>query len=188
LNKPKEQPRPEDRARGFPYTMGGQVTGSMTTAGLSSLVIVKAMLLERNALKTATRKALDRGIWDAIAWLTWNYDLHWNPGAGSRWQYYYLYGLERACVIAGKRMLGEHDWYREGATLLVDDQEEEGSWRPDDQLGGFGRGPGGKLVFRTEILDTCFAVLFLKRATLIPKRPVLDDGPVTTPSGGTPKK
>ena len=39
-------------------------------------------------------------------------------------------------------------------------------------------------IYKTDVLDTCFALLFLKRATVIPKQPVLDDGPVTTPSGG----
>jgi hypothetical protein len=172
-----------DESRGFAYTLDRESTGSMTTAGLSSLVIVKAMLLERRGLSSAMRAKLDRGIWDGIAWLTLNYTLTSNPGAGGRmWQYYYLYGLERACVIAAKRFLGVHDWYAEGARLLVDVQLEDGRWKPKGQLGAFGAGPGGRSGFQTDVLDTCFALLFLKRATLIPKRPVLE-GPVTTPSG-----
>jgi len=193
---PPDKPEERDRARGFPYTLGRESTGSMTTAGLSSLVIVKAMLMERNALEADMRKKLDRGIWDGIAWLTHYYDLSSNPHGrgpgpggpgfgrgppGRMWQYYYLYGLERACVITGKRYLGAHDWYAEGARLLVDAQKNDGRWKPGDQLGGFGGGPGMGAVFQTDILDTCFALLFLKRATIIPKRPVLE-GPVTTPS------
>ena len=179
---PKLPPAKTDQARGFPYTLGREMTGSMTTAGLSSLAIVKAMLLERNALKPGLRTQLDRGIWDAIAWLTHNYDLESNPGAPGRlWQYYYLYGLERACVILGKRYLGAHDWYAEGARLFVDAQENDGSWKPAGQLGHFGAGPGGASPFRTDVLDTCFALLFLKRATIVPKIPILE-GPVTTPS------
>jgi len=183
-SRPGGQPsstRNLDQARGFPYTLGSLATGSMTAAGLSSLFIVKAMLLERHALRAAVRKQLDRGIWDAIAWLTWNYDLHANPPGVPLWQYYYLYGLERACVISGKRFLGEHEWYPEGARMLVTEQEEDGRWRPGNQLGGFGGLPGAPSTYRTDVLDTCFALLFLKRAALIPRRPVLDDGPVTTP-------
>ena len=97
--KHPERARRKDHARGFPYTPGAPITGSMTTAGLSSLVIVKAMLLERNALKADLRKALDKVIWDAIAWCQLNYPLERNPGMGTTWQYYYLYGLERAFVI-----------------------------------------------------------------------------------------
>jgi hypothetical protein len=169
-----------DRARGFRYTPGFQVTtGSMTAAGMSSLAIVKAMLMERNALGKGLAMRLDRGLWDSIAWLTENYDVRRNPGDGSRWHYYYLYGLERACVITGKVYLGEHDWYREGAELLLDAQQKDGRWKPQDQLAGFGPG-----AYATDVMDTCFALLFLKRATVVPKKPVLDDGPVTTPSGG----
>ena len=175
---------PKDRARGFPYTLGAETTGSMTTAGLSSLVIVKAMLQERGCLAPAMAAKLDKGIWDAIAWLQVNYSVRDNPGAGRRWHYYYLYGLERACVIAAKRFLGEHDWYREGATLLLDAQKAEGPWAPGDQLGGFGGGPPGGVRYKTDLLDTCFALLFLKRATITPKQPVLESPtPVTT--GGT---
>jgi len=162
----------------------------MTTAGLSSLLIVKSMLLERGGLAkgagAALRKDLDQGIWDAIAWLQVNYTLRANPGMGTTWQYYYLYGLERAMVIAAKRMLGPRDWYREGAEMLLRGQQEDGRWQPPGQLGVFGGGPMGGSAFRTDVLDTCFALLFLKRATLTPKKPVLDEpkGPVTTPSGG----
>ncbi len=174
-----------DRARGFPYTPGAPVTGSMTTAGLSSLVIVKAMLLERGALRKDLREDLDRGIWDAIAWCQRNYALERNPGMGTAWQYYYLYGLERAFVIMAKKFIGEHDWYREGAQMLVEAQEDDGRWAPSGQLGMFGMGPmpGRGSMFKTELLDTCFALLFLKRATLLPKKPVLDQ-PTTTPRDG----
>lgn len=172
-----EDEGPFDRARGFPYTKSAEITGSMTTAGLSSLVIVKAMMRERGTLSPAMATKLDKGIWDAIAWLQFNYSVHDNPGAGLRWQYYYLYGLERACVIAGKRFLGEHDWYRDGAALLLDAQKDDGRWAPGGQLGGF----GGGVAYRTCLLDTCFALLFLKRATIKPKEPVLDNpGPVVT--------
>ncbi len=177
--------RPKDRARGFPYTPGGPTTGSMTTAGLSSLAIIKAMLLEKGAVPKALRTKLDRGLWDAIAWLQHNYAIDRNPGRGLTWHYYYLYGLERACVIVGKRFLGAHDWYREGAELLLDSQEDGGRWEPEGQLGGFGGGPGGGTRYRTALLDSCFALLFLKRATLVPKVPVLrKPKPVTTGGGG----
>ena len=176
-----EDEGPHDQARGFPYTLGAEITGSMTTAGLSSLAIVKAMLRERGCLTPAMSAKLDKGLWDAIAWLQLNFTVHENPGAGRTWQYYYLYGLERACVIAGKRFLGAHDWYRVGADLLLDEQKNDGRWAPDGQLGRFGGGPGGPSHYRTELLDTCFALLFLKRATITPKQPVLDNpGPVVT--------
>ncbi len=179
--KPPSKPRYHDRARGFRYALVHPFsTGSMTVAGLSSLAIVKAMLMERKGLKPALKKALDQGMWDAIAWLQQRYSVHENPGEGSTWHYYYLYGLERACVIAGKRYIGANDWYREGASLLIGDQKPDGRWAPGGQASRF---PGFE-IYKTDLLDTCFALLFLKRATVKPKGPVLDDpGPVTTPSG-----
>lgn len=181
----KDPERRRDQARGFPYTPGARITGSMTTAGLSSLVIVKAMLLERKALKKDLRKALDEGIWDAIAWCQVNYSISDNPGMGSTWHYYYLYGLERAFVIMAKRWIGPHDWYREGARLLIDAQKDDGRWKPEGSLRIFGAGPMGQASpFQTDVLETCFALLFLKRTTLVPRKPVLEEppGPTTTPS------
>lgn len=169
-----------DRARGFGYTPGGRATGSMTTAGLSSLVIVKAMLLEQHTLDPELRKRLDQGVWDSIAWLARNYDVDGNPPERSPvWHYYYLYGLERACVIAGKKYLGERDWYRDGSILLVDAQQKDGRWQPPSAVGAWSGGPGP--VYDTAYLDTCFALLFLKRATVLPKVPLLPQ-PVVTPS------
>jgi hypothetical protein len=179
----EETERPKDRARGFPYTLRGPITGSMTTAGLSSLLIVKAMLLEQGAVPKALRVPLDKGIWDAIAWLQRNYTISAYPGRGLTWHYYYLYGLERACVIAGKRFLGAHDWYREGGEMLLDSQEAGGRWEPEGQLGTFGRGPAGGSRYRTALLDSCFALLLLKRATLVPKVPVLRKPKVVTTGG-----
>ena len=111
-----------------------------------------------------------------------HYTLMRNPGApGRMWQYDYLYGLERAFVILGKRTIGTRDWYREGARMLVKEQQVDGRWQPQGHLGQFGGRASGAAGFRTDLLDTCFALLFLKRATIKPKRPVLE-GPVTTPS------
>jgi hypothetical protein len=59
--------------------------------------------------------------------------------------YYDLYAVERALMLAGKRTLGDRDWYREGALLLFRNQGLDGSWG------------GGEA-------DTCFALLFLKKA------------------------
>ena len=42
-----------------------------------------------------------------------------------------------------------HEWYVEGATHLLEVQEEQGSWN----------------LTRNRTTDTCFAILFLKRAT-----------------------
>jgi hypothetical protein len=164
-----------DRARGFGYTPGERPTGSMTTAGLSSLAILKAMLVEKGNLDPKLRMRIDTGIWDAIAWLARHFSVGENPNAGATWHYYYLYGLERACVIAGKTHLGERDWYREGAEMLIRAQKEDGRW----STGRFGpRGMGAPGIWM-DLLDSCFALLFLKRAALEPTEPILPPAPIT---------
>lgn len=63
-----------------------------------------------------------------------------------KWHVYYLYGLERIGMLYGTDKIGSRDWYDEGAKWLVEHQAKDGSW---------GR----------SVPDTCFAVLFLRRAT-----------------------
>ena len=62
-----------------------------------------------------------------------------------------LFGLERAGVLADIRFLGDHDWYTEGAEYLIGKQLPSGAWP----------GPGAHAV-----MNTCFALLFLRRATV----------------------
>ena len=104
-----------------------------------------------------------------------------NPQLG-QWHYYYLYGLERACVIAGKRYLGDHEWYLEGARLLVDAQRDDGSWS-SGQRTQFAP-PDGASAAAPAIVDTCFALLFLQRASLRPRAPLLRSAATRDEEGG----
>ena len=43
--------------------------------------------------------------------------------------FYYLYALERVGRLSGRRFIGDHDWYREGADYLIGSQDEfQGFW------------------------------------------------------------
>ena len=75
-------------------------------------------------------------------------------GAGN--DYYYLYGLERASLLGRIRFYGEYDWYEDGAELLMHDQHEDGHWPRSPPL-----------------VESCFAILFLKRATAGMANPVI---------------
>jgi hypothetical protein len=68
---------------------------------------------------------------------------------------YFLWSLERVSVLYNLSTIGDRDWYRWGAEILVANQAGTGAWEKD---GGY---PG-----HTPILNTCFALLFLKRANL----------------------
>jgi hypothetical protein len=64
--------------------------------------------------------------------------------------YYYLWSLERVGVGYNLRVIGNKDWYAWGAAILVASQESDGFWQHE-----YGY-----------VVDTCFALLFLKRVNL----------------------
>ncbi|MCI0641277.1 MAG: hypothetical protein L0Y72_16310 [Gemmataceae bacterium] len=67
---------------------------------------------------------------------------------------YYLWSLERVSVLYDLPTIGERDWYRWGCEILVANQKPQGHWE--------GSGYPGS----DSTLDTCLALLFLKRANL----------------------
>lgn len=155
----------QNRDGSWSYQGSNRGTGSMTVAGVSSLVIA-SLHLDRN--KEVVRgnhvercgtvrepEAVRRG----LEWLgarsgiqigpTGVVDRITNPGNGS-WILYYLYGLERAGRLSGRRFIGHYDWYREGATWLVRIQDPvTGAWK------------GGNL--EDPVIGTSFALLFLSK-------------------------
>lgn len=119
-----------NRDGSFPYNAGAtDIRGSMTCAGIASLVIVGSQLDGSEAtgdgeIKCCGKDASnDREINAALKWLASNFTVHQNPGLG-QFHLYYLYGLERAGRMTGQRFLGDHDWYREGAEELMRIQEQ----------------------------------------------------------------
>ncbi|MFO0981654.1 MAG: prenyltransferase/squalene oxidase repeat-containing protein [Planctomycetota bacterium] len=133
-------------------------TGSMTAAGITSLTICRDALVKLEAKKReAAEKSLKSWIDDGLDWLGEYFTANPNPEPynkdphSDRWPYYYLYGVERAGGLLAEARFGEHDWYREGARYLV------GKQRPDGSFGDTG--------WSDDVANTCFAILFLKRAT-----------------------
>ncbi len=162
---------PRDKARGWAYLpdQKNMESGSMTTAGLAGLAICRDRLRALKAIDKEVESRIERSMLDGIAWLSKNFTVTVNPGASPGWHYYYLYGLERAGAMTGLDLFGQHDWYREGAQFLVKAQMADGGW-PDvvEQ-------PNAR--FQIRMTQTCFALLFLRRATVPPALPV---GPVVT--------
>ncbi|MFM8980768.1 MAG: prenyltransferase/squalene oxidase repeat-containing protein [Planctomycetia bacterium] len=168
-------------ARGWTYLPGhaSLPTGSMTTAGVAVLAICKERLWALERLPIDLRKRLDRGLRDGVTWLGEHFAVDTNPDQQPQWHYYYLYGLERAGTKLGLAWLGTHDWYREGAEHLLAAQQADGGWLE--------AAASGKPADSTEsaITQTCFALLFLKRATRVPPVPLAPPAAVTG-EGGAP--
>jgi hypothetical protein len=144
---------------GWSYAQSGNASGSgsMTVAGIATMVITESMLhseKDENADGTPNccgdgprDKSLDR----AITWMEQHFSVGHNPGGGG-WLLYYLYGLERAGRLSGRRFFGDHDWYREGAEFLIRGQAKRlGSWQGDGS------------VENDPVVGTSFALLFLSK-------------------------
>lgn len=136
---------------GWSYGDAGS-SGSMTVAGLSSITIIAQMLQDDagvgpDGMPPCCRvKEPDKATDFAVRWLANHFTVTHNPGHGS-WKLYYLYGMERAGRLSGRRFFGEHDWYRRGAQSLIVTQINDGSW--DDREG--------------PVVSTSFALLFLSK-------------------------
>lgn len=131
---------------------GATSTGSMTVAGIASMVIIDTMLGDDSdeidcCGASDPNTPLERG----IKWMARNFAVGANPNATSN-TLYYLYGLERAGRLSGRRYFGEkNDWYRRGADYLTRAQRRDGSWTGD---GLFEEDP---------VLSTSFSLLFLSK-------------------------
>ena len=150
--------RPEG---GWGYVLQGEQDeasyASLTCAGLCSTAICVA------ATGAGDPKA-DAGVRKALGWLKKHLDVAANVGidrssiSGPRpWQYYHLYSLERAARVLGLKEVEGRAWYPLGATWLLAHQLPDGAWL--DEGGADPRHP------YYQVADTCFALLFLTRAT-----------------------
>jgi len=135
---------------GFGYRPESASTGSMTVAGVTVLELALARVSPDDFKYRAARKAAKKSVARGWEYLERRFAVEANPSGeyafSATWTYYYLYGIERLAAIAdGRELIGPHDWYDAGARHLIEVQEKDGRWRTAH--------------------DTCFALLFLRRAT-----------------------
>lgn len=151
----------DDQDGGYNYGMGMEASsGSMTSAAIASLIIIDENLGGENFVKadgSIDCCAIDGTIMQvdgAAAWLGQHFKVSENPGKRSHHfrsaTYYYLYALERAGRMSGRRFLGQYDWYREGADYLLGQRRGNG-WR------------GSSHGEQIEEVATSFALLFLSK-------------------------
>jgi hypothetical protein len=146
---------------GWGYQNNLHSTGSMTCAGISSLVICEQMLgsLDNDTNPDGSPNCCNHNgrtsaaLAHALQWLSRYFAVGVNPGEqGGRWVLYYLYGVERAGRLSGQRFFGNHDWYREGASYLVERQlRRDGSWSTSSG------------VEADPLVASSFALLFLSK-------------------------
>ncbi len=152
---------------------GGAGRGSMTCAGIASVVIAQFHLDRADATIEdgdcfCERQADDKVVRNGLRWLGNHFSVTIHPSEDmppQYYHYYYLYGVERVGRMTAQRFFhrdaargiaaGRHDWYREGADYLVGVRRADGSWKGD--------------VASVPHLGTSLALLFLSKG----RRPVL---------------
>jgi len=151
----------------------------MTTAGITTLYIAREALAREGRDKGSQREAAG-AIQRGLAWLDARFSTTGNPSGAAgvlrdRYpaygqdyfhHYYFLYGIERVASLLDRDTFGGLPWYRQGAHEVLARESPEGGW---------GSGEG-----------TCFAILFLRRATLsgTSHRSVVADDADLTGDGG----
>lgn len=135
--------------RGWSYRHDGDVTGSMTTAGIAGLTLCASALRLQKKGNPRLLADADAAVRAGFAWMQQRMSVRGNPfprDVRPDWHLYYLYGLERACELNHVALLGGRDWYIEGAMHLVATQRPDGAW------GSWS--------------DTAFGLLFLMKTAL----------------------
>ncbi len=148
------------------YKPGLPGTGSMTCAGVAAMIISADRLnhgdaeVDGNRIRCCGEQEDNQPVERALSWFGRNFSINVNPGShgAQGWLLYYLYGIERVGRLTNQRLIGKHDWYREGAELLVKNQ---------DALSGFWKGTGH--AEDNPNVASSLALLFLSKG----RRPVL---------------
>jgi hypothetical protein len=144
------------RSGGFPYHGPHAPSPGMTAAALSSLLICREQMTLRKEKEPAW---IEESIRKGLSYLDTNFDAaqnlspHDEGGNKNHYHYCHLYAIERTGILSGRRELGGRDWYLRGAAYLLAEQGANGSWDDDSCMNP------------EDVLGTCFALLFLKRAT-----------------------
>ena len=120
---------------------------SMTAGAVGALIIYDHIV--------GKKWQRDRRVKAGLNWLSQHFTVtenHDRPEGTRTWYYYYLYALERVGNLYPAQKLGRHEWYPEGVRAILGAQKENGSWDAEADYGH-------------AVWDTCFAILFLQRAT-----------------------
>ena len=129
-------------------------TNTMTCAGLLGLALGPGALPPGSNVgdKDKIQEPVSRGLACLGSYIG-------NPGPAdskpAMQNMYFLWSVERVGVLYDLKTIGGKDWYGWGAQILLKNQHGDGHWHGADYQGV------------SDHLDTCFALLFLKRANLV---------------------
>jgi hypothetical protein len=91
---------------------------SMTPAGVASLLIADQFL---NVTETGIQPPIDQNVAGGLRWM----NAHFNPNQTNQ---YVMYGFERVGLASGLASFDGHNWYKDYAATLINQQHPDGSW------------------------------------------------------------
>jgi hypothetical protein len=133
------------------------VRPAMVGSGLLGLAVGLGLTADPTQLRAAPRRIHDPAIEKGFDFLG-SYIGKPLSENDAQINLYTLWTIERCGVLYNRRQIGGKDWYPWGVKLLLQSQRGGGSWNH----GHYYTDPASI----TPITDTCFALLFLKRANL----------------------
>lgn len=122
--------------------------GSATASGLAALAALRRMREDDGRSDAAIRRGQD--------WLGGSFVVDHNPRKTPGFlAIHWLAAVGRAGQVLAAEKFGDHDWYAEGADYLLKTQRPTGEWI----------GEQGEFMNyeKNDVLDTCLAILFLRR-------------------------
>ncbi len=151
-----------DPSGGFTYAPRDRIAyAGITAAALASLAVLQEAAADLPRLRSALERNAELRT-GAEEWLEARFDPQRNHFTDGAWtdqsHFAYLWALERWCGLTGRERIAGRDWYAEGASWLLETQARDGSF-------------GGGM---RQLADTCFALLFLRRATVSPAAELLE--------------
>ncbi|HEY7329130.1 MAG TPA: hypothetical protein VH592_15920 [Gemmataceae bacterium] len=145
-----------DGSWGYHYGFGGSnaisLPNAMTCVGLIGLAVGHGLAQPKPAGQAAQDARIINGLISLSNSIGQPVE---HRGRVPMMNLYFLWSLERVAVLYNLPTIGDKDWYRWGAQILVRNQMDEGFWA------------NGKYIGSCPPLDTCLALLFLKRANLV---------------------
>ncbi|MDF1839330.1 MAG: hypothetical protein P1V35_15790, partial [Planctomycetota bacterium] len=122
----------QEKDGGIPYRPKGKVSSSMTAAGVGVACMVRAAARELGKSQRVLVKDMDGVIASGLEWFDIHYNVNQEPWPGNetsrRWDYYFLYALQRVGMLAPAKTMADSDWYQDGARWLLKKQEDNGCW------------------------------------------------------------
>jgi hypothetical protein len=143
-----------DGSWGYRYRFGGtwQEAPAMTYVGLIGLAVGHGIAERPVAPQEAIDPAILRGFVAASKHVGNPVE---PPQQLPQINLYLLWSIERVAVLYNLPTIGGKDWYRWASQMLVANQMPQGNWQ------------GGKYHQAHPIIDTCLALLVLKKVNLV---------------------